>query len=84
MLVQGEKSSPLISIIFRKKTGEEEIIFSPGFENRSVVFVSQIYSISSKPGVIIIPTSLQLLWSERQARACCPGDPGRLGNGRRI
>lgn len=74
MLVAGEKSSLLISIVFRKRVEEETISF-PGFENRFVFFpVSQIFSVSSKPRVII-PASPQLLWSEGQARACCPEDP---------
>lgn len=55
--------------------------FPPGFENRFVLFVSQTYSISSKPGVIIIPTSFQLLWSEQQARACSPEDLESWGMG---
>lgn len=38
------------------------------------VSVSQIFSVSSKPRVII-PASPQLLWSVGQARACCPEDP---------
>lgn len=75
MLVAGEKSSLLISIVFRKRVEEETISF-PGFENRffCCCSVSQVFSVSSKPRVII-PASPQLLWSEGQARASCPEDP---------
>lgn len=37
MLVAGEKSSLLISIVFRKRVEEETISF-PGFENRFFFF----------------------------------------------
>ena len=73
VLVEGEKSSPLISVVFRKREAKKKKP-SPSQVLKNVFPVSQIYSISSKPG-FIIPASLQLLWSERQARACCPEDP---------
>lgn len=80
MLVKGERSSPLISIVFRKREAKKKP--SPSQVLKTVwVFVivlffsvSQIYSVSSKPWVII-PASPQLLWSEVQTRACYPEDP---------
>lgn len=74
MLVEGEKSSLLISTVFRESKKKP----SPSQVLKTVFFfffpVSQIFSVSSKPRVII-PASPQLLWSEGQARACCPEDP---------
>lgn len=53
MLVAGEKSSLLISIVFRK-TVEEETISFPGFENRFFVLFLRFSLSPPSPGLLFL------------------------------